>query len=794
MIFRAIVFAVRSAPVPIVLCCLCLLLGVFARPAEASPIAVQDASFDSRSLSVGNWSNTITPWQESGGTGNGNGFVERLSGFAADGLNHLGMNLGHNVWQDLGVTYQPNTRYTLTVAVGNRNTTHTHAANQSRYILAASDGTVFATGSFNTSTIPSGTFADAPPLTFETTSPAANGKTIRILLEARGSGRSHFDRVRLTAVSTDLPPVNTDLEVPALVERQMFPAQIAQTVEIPLTSNLPDEQSWTAEIESPVSWLSYETLSGTTPAPLRVRFDPASLGSGVHTTWVIVRAGAATYRMAVTLRLSELAISKFVPDPGRPLVYAIHKNGLNEGALVVLDSITRRILHATPIGKEPTDCDVSEDGSKVWVINSKGPSLTAVSTDTWQVVETIPLTEFSSRSRVNTEPGAHVKCGKGSIIYYVDEQWGPRLRVFDTATRSVLQTFSAESGATPDTTNNFGYGDIGLNPQRTMLFGWRQYGDSAGVGGSHIVRFDIRPDGTLANFARSANHSSGNFDRAPYDTPVLISGDGPRVLIKDREVDPVDLDAFPLVYPAPLYSISSNGRIAASASKIFSTSDAREIGSLPVTTPVQAILPDLSALVVFNTATKTVGWVDLVASLGGEALGLAVFPADRAVVTSPSRLEWPALTGITRYRVYLGTDEAVVNAATPGSASELGETTDTWMDLATAPGTGRHFWRVVPLDGNAQPIGNGMTLSFNVANMAFSRTSIRAATIAGNPNLPETIRFSAPATRNWSASANVPWIGFASATGSTPGELNIVINASSLTAGTHNGEVMVTCD
>jgi alpha-tubulin suppressor-like RCC1 family protein len=191
--------------------CLLCLLAAFARTVTANPVTIQDASFDSRSLAVAGLTTTLTPWLETGGTSNGNGWFERVNGFAADGQNHLVMNLNHNVWQDLGVTYQDSTRYTLTVAVGNRDSTSTLATNQSRYLLAASDGTVFATGTLNASTVPVGTFIDAPALVFETgESSPASGKTIRILLQAGGGGRSHFDRVRLTALPTNPPIVTTD--------------------------------------------------------------------------------------------------------------------------------------------------------------------------------------------------------------------------------------------------------------------------------------------------------------------------------------------------------------------------------------------------------------------------------------------------------------------------------------------------------------------------------------------------------------------------------------------------------
>lgn len=99
---------IRSSGASIFLLLLCLLLG-FAPTGVANPVTIQDASFDSRALTVGGRVYTLTPWQETGGIGNTNGWIERVSGFAADGQNYLGVNSGHSVWQDLAVTYQPNT-------------------------------------------------------------------------------------------------------------------------------------------------------------------------------------------------------------------------------------------------------------------------------------------------------------------------------------------------------------------------------------------------------------------------------------------------------------------------------------------------------------------------------------------------------------------------------------------------------------------------------------------------------------------------------------------------------------
>lgn len=167
----------------------------------AAPITIGDPSFEGNSLKRNEYSSFIGPeWTGTNGNNASSAFEERISGFAAAGTDHLGMENGYDVWQDLGVTYQANTRYTLIVGVGNRPGT-TAAGNVSQYSLADSTGVVRGTRTFDASaSVTSGTFADGPALIFDTPAdPSAVGKTIRILLQARGNGRSHFDNIRLDA-------------------------------------------------------------------------------------------------------------------------------------------------------------------------------------------------------------------------------------------------------------------------------------------------------------------------------------------------------------------------------------------------------------------------------------------------------------------------------------------------------------------------------------------------------------------------------------------------------------------
>ena len=181
------------------------LAALLLQPLSATPLTVGDFSFEGNSLTSGGYSNNIGPeWTGTGGQSNGDAFEEYTSyAFAADGTDHLGMILGYDVWQDPGTTYQPNTRYTLTVSVGNRAAANTFAGNQSQYFLADSTGGIYSSGSYDAfANLPEQTFADAPSLVFDTPNdPSSVGKTIRILLRARGAGRSHFDKIRLDATS-----------------------------------------------------------------------------------------------------------------------------------------------------------------------------------------------------------------------------------------------------------------------------------------------------------------------------------------------------------------------------------------------------------------------------------------------------------------------------------------------------------------------------------------------------------------------------------------------------------------
>ncbi len=164
-------------------------------------VTLTNPSFEQPVQASGGYAYNSPGWVDNGAANHTSRFVEYIAGFSAEGNQHLGLLAGWAVWQDLPDTYQPNTVYRLRVAVGNR-ATFTQVGNGSTYSLTDPSGVASFNGTFNASTIPVGTFADAPALEVNTAvNPALVGKPIRIRLSAGGTGRSHFDQVRLEAAT-----------------------------------------------------------------------------------------------------------------------------------------------------------------------------------------------------------------------------------------------------------------------------------------------------------------------------------------------------------------------------------------------------------------------------------------------------------------------------------------------------------------------------------------------------------------------------------------------------------------
>ena len=198
--------------------------------ALAAPIAVNNHSFEEPALGAGGWTNDLPvstgeddpQWTDPVDGNTGNRFVEFIGGFFSEGNQHVGTAAGHYLYQNLGIPYEPNTKYTLTVGVGYRNPNQSgaeaftvigltaldagellDATDTNAYLetdtLLESNHTRVESVSLNNSEQTS--FTDVT-LEFSTDDTVPEGNITIFLGDDVGGGRSHFDNVRLDAVTT----------------------------------------------------------------------------------------------------------------------------------------------------------------------------------------------------------------------------------------------------------------------------------------------------------------------------------------------------------------------------------------------------------------------------------------------------------------------------------------------------------------------------------------------------------------------------------------------------------------
>ncbi|MDB4438304.1 PQQ-binding-like beta-propeller repeat protein [bacterium] len=578
-----------------------------------------------------------------------------------------------------------------------------------------------------------------------------------------------FENLRLTIAEPTFTASTNSISAGAILGSPIDPIRVDLT---PISGNLDD-----LVIETDETWLNVNRVTGENA----IIISPDSVGS--TSAEITLISGDTRQLIEIRFLVSPLNLTQLLPDPLRPILYAINKSGTGQGSVIVIDTLTRSILKNIPVGLEPTDIALTGESAELLVMNTTSRSIQRIDLTSYEVTSTYELTDFSNR---NNDFGGHVVDGPGNIVYYIDEQWGPRLRVFDTSTETVLQTFGSGSGQENNLSNDDGFGDIAISPDGQHLFGWAQYGDGAGSSGTFVVRFDIGADGRLSGHARGQNAASDIFRREPFDSPVLFSSDGTKLVIKGIEINQETLESAGR-FPAPIYGMSPNGKILSSNNSFFPPWGIDPLGNLPSTSTVQTFLPDYSAFVSF--ANETLTWTDLLDTFNPEELGVAVLPADGLTTISPQSLGWLPANGASSFDVYLGSDLNSVTSAVPSSPEYLGESSQIEFTLAQTLAPGIYYWKIVP--NNESP---AQVYSFEVSTLQVSDTSLELRTLAGVNSLPGTITLNSTTALPWNATSSEPWLTLLAESGTTPENLRYSVDTRGLESGRHASEISLTAD
>jgi hypothetical protein len=217
--FRALIPALSCKAVLIL-----TLLGLSVSLAQATPIAIPNASFENPTTPTGGDGAPVPGWVFNSPSGNLYGTSLIVNSFKSEGA-ASGSNYAFLLNDGVGTTdtitsaaalgtVAPNTIYTLTVAIGNvagSDSVSNHSPGTVSFSLLA-NGVAFATDTILNGTVPDGTFEDFS-LTYQTGSGSLVGKNLEIQLASLppsglGAGPA-FDNVTLDASPLAVPEPQT---------------------------------------------------------------------------------------------------------------------------------------------------------------------------------------------------------------------------------------------------------------------------------------------------------------------------------------------------------------------------------------------------------------------------------------------------------------------------------------------------------------------------------------------------------------------------------------------------------
>jgi DNA-binding beta-propeller fold protein YncE len=271
--------------------------------------------------------------------------------------------------------------------------------------------------------------------------------------------------------------------------------------------------------------------------------------------------------------LSSYTITRLVADPVQPRVYALDPT---HQLVISIDTTNGLVVGAIIVGSLPSDIDVSPSGATLWIAHEGVLGLGKIDLASWQFSGFVPLPIDSYR--VATVGNAWV----ATIDY---DQWTTPTLV------------DAASGVIADSKPNSAFeGALCGTPDGKTLF----VGDSSSTG-NYVTRYDVS-SGKLVQTVRSSTPAG-----APIAARALACAfDGSFVYYGGYSLDGTGL-APNYAQADQILSITSDRRLAISATTVYRASDGASLGPLPSTTNVQAASPNGEWLyVVSGGALETV--------------------------------------------------------------------------------------------------------------------------------------------------------------------------------------------
>ncbi|HXJ57773.1 MAG TPA: immunoglobulin domain-containing protein [Verrucomicrobiae bacterium] len=480
-----------------------------------------------------------------------------------------------------------------------------------------------------------------------------------------------------------------------------------------------------------------------------------------------------------TVALPGRSIVRLLPDYTRPLVYALNsgKATAGIGSLLALNSSNGVIEHELTLERMPSDMDIAPGGQFLYAIQFDNDTIAKIDLTSFLAVETRTL---PPPDKYSTDLHYHIRAASPNLLYYVGAGWAPEVHRYDFDSGTELGRWTLEEG--------FGAGDIVLTRDGQTLYGWNQYGWSAGNVNSWVTRVDLR-DGAFT-YTGSTFRS---WRRDPLDTPIFLDASESRVFNKQQAFATTNLATVLAEYAENLYGVSLHGEIVVGDRTIFNAVSGAALTSLPFSARVMGFSGDQKRLFLYQSDPSQVYLMDL-SSLGFlSGPNLIPTPADGATIALPlASLRWSSSPVALGYRVYFGTNQAQVAAAGPASPLNLGTVQSS--EIPAPPGlvsASRYFWRVDELRFGSN-VSTGAVWRFETAPIKATPGVLNISSITGYSPASVTIQLDSDrGPQPWNLTEQIPWLVPDKINGTTPSSITFSFQTASLATGIYTDTVSI---
>ena len=559
----------------------------------------------------------------------------------------------------------------------------------------------------------------------------------------------------------------------------------SETVTVATESATGNAQAWTASLIGGGTWITLNTTSGTTPQSLGLRFTPPATGlGGIYRASLEIRSGTNTFLIPISYALEGWNVIDLVADPLRDNAYVLNSSDFG-GAIAVISQGRRTLRKVIRVGTRPADIAFSTDGSAIYVLCAHGPEIHRIDTTTLEVTAKRSVPGTPLRSTGSGWPSNRLAVGPNGRILYTESGYSPSLFLLDFESGQVLDKLTYDD-IPPVGNTKTGFSDIWFDPNKRQYYFTR-----LGFGSSGYPRIGrIEMAGDQLGFAEEwiAAGSDSTFASSRISSDL----DGQRFFIGRILFEKADMNNGRFLYDSQVSGISAYGHLILTQYALHDATTGQKLADLPFQTGLASITANQEG-VLYHSGVGQFQYWSIPAGLRPPTVAIRPEPpGGGAIEQGEDTLRWSSLPLVDGYRIYLGTDQAAVASAQPGSPLDRGIVTSNSYTMNPAPTSGTFYWRIDAVRGaTAIP---GTVHAFSVA--PFRITPGRIDVTAPHGALPQRVTLAATDDQGnpvaWSASSTSAWIKFPNAAGAAGVPLAVDLDPAGLALGSHTGTVKVT--